>query len=72
MYRAVCHEYLSFIDLYNCDSAFSNDIRLDCSQACKVCCIRKCLQKNHFPWYLLRKRQVIKIYQFIKMTLMSY
>ena len=49
MYRAVCHEYLSFIDLYNCDSAFSNDLRLDCSQACKVCCIRKRLQKIIFP-----------------------
>ena len=45
MYRAVCHEYLSFIDLYNCNSAFFNDLRLDCSQACEVCCIRKCLQK---------------------------
>ena len=44
MYRAVCHEYLSFIDLYNCNSAFFNDLRLDCSQACEVCCIRKCLQ----------------------------
>ena len=49
MHRAVCHEYLSFIDLYNCNSAFFNDLRLDCSQACEVCCIRKSLQKIIFP-----------------------
>ena len=49
MYRAVCHEYLSFIDLYNCNSAFLNDLRLDCNQPCPLVCIRKSLQKINFP-----------------------